>query len=160
MIYSFKNLEMTWSLNNKKLIKLVIKYSLLSFSHSVVSDFLQPHEGQHTRLPCPSLSPGVCSNSFPLSWWCHPTISSSVSPFSSCPQSFPASESFTMSWLFASGGQSIKPSASASVLPMSIQGWLALGWVGLISVLSKGLSGVFSSTTVRKHQFVNNQSPL
>ena len=158
MIYSFKNLEMIQSLNNIQLIKLVIKYPLLSFSHSVVSDFLQPHEWQHTRLPCPSLSPGICSNSFPLSWWCHPTISSSVSPFSSCPQSFPASESFTMSWLFASGGQSIGASASASVLP--IQGWLALGWVGLISLLSKGLSSVFSSTTVWKHQFVDNQSSL
>ena len=139
-------------MNNRKLIKLVIKYPLLSFSHSVVSDFLEPHEWQHTRLPCPSLPPGVCSNSFPLSWWCHSTISSSVSLFSSCPQSFPASESFTMSWLFASGGQSIGASTSASVLPMSIQGWLALGWVGLISLLSKGLSSVFSSTTVWKHQ--------
>ena len=158
MIYSFKNLEMIQSLNNIQLIKLVIKYPLLSFSHSVMSDFLQPHEWQHTRLPCPSLSPGICSNSFPLSWWCHPTISSSVSPFSSSPQSFPASESFTMSWLFASGGQSIGASASASVLP--IQGWLALGWVGLISLLSKGLSSVFSSTTVWKHQFVDNQSSL
>ena len=143
-------------MNNRKLIKLVIKYPLLSFSHSVVSDFLEPHEWQHTRLPCPSLSPGVCSNSFPLSWWCHSTISSSVSLFSSCPQSFPASESFTMSWLFASGGQSIGASTSASVLPMSIQGWLALGWVGLISLLSKGLSSVFSSTTVQKHQFVDS----
>ena len=145
-------------MNNRKLIKLVIKHPLLSFSYSVVSDFLQPHEWQHARLPCPSLSPGICSNSFPLSWWCHPTISSSVSPFSSCPQSFPASESFTMNCLFTSGGQSI--GASASVLPMSIQGWLALGWVGLISLLSKGLSSVFSSTTVQKHQFIDNQSFL
>ena len=107
-----------------------------------------PHELQHPRLPCPSLSPRVCSNSCPLTWWRHPTISSSVTHLTSCPQSFPASESFQMSQ-FASGGQSI--GASASVLPMSIQGWFPLGLTGLISLLSKGLSRVFYSTTVWKH---------
>ena len=118
-----------------------------------MSNSLQPHGLQHARLPCPSLSPGVCSNSCPLSWWCHPTISSSVIPFSSCLQSFPASRSFPMSWLFASGGQSIGATASASVLPMDIQDWFPLGWTGVISLRSKGLSRVFSSTTVQRHQF-------
>ena len=105
-----------------------------------MSNSLQPHGLQHTRLSCPSLSPGVCLNSYPLSWWCHPTISSSVTLFSSCPQSFPASWSFLMSWLFASGGQSIGASASPSVLPMNIQGGLPLGLTGWISLLFKGLS--------------------
>ena len=107
-----------------------------------------PMDCTHARLPCPSLSPGVCSNSCPLSQWCHPTISSSVIPFSGCPQSLPASVSFTVSQLFESGGQSIGVLASASVLPMNIQGWFPLGWTGLISLLSKGLSKVFSSTIV------------
>ena len=98
-----------------------------------MSNSLQPHELQHTRLSCPSLSPGVCSNSCPLSWRCHPNISSSVTPLSSCPQFFPASVSFTMSWLFASGGQSIGTSVLASVLPMNIQGWFSLELTGLIS---------------------------
>ena len=111
---------------------------LLLFSCSVVSDSLRPHEQQHARLPCPSLSPGVCSNSCPLSWWCHPTISSSVMPFSSCPQCFPASGSFLMGQLFTSGGQSIGASASALVLPVNTQGWFPLGLIGLISLLSKG----------------------
>ena len=102
---------------------------------------LWPHRLHRTRVPCPSSSPGVRSNSFPLSWWCHPTISSSVVPFSSCPQSFPASGSFLMSWLFASGGQSIGASASASVLPVNIQGWFPLGWTGLISLLSNKILG-------------------
>ena len=114
---------------------------------------------QHTRLPCPSPSPGVRSNSCPLSQWCHQTISSSVTLFSSCPQCFPASESSNES-LFASGGQSIGASASASVLPMYIQGWFPLGLTGLISLQSKGLSGVFSSTTIRKHQFFSAQPSL
>ena len=114
-----------------------------------MSDSLQPHGLQHDRLPCPSPSPGVCSNSCPLSQWCHPTISSSVVPFS-CPQSFPASGSFPMSRLFQSGAQSIGVSASASVLLMNTQGWFPLGLTGLISLLSKGLSRVFSSPTVRK----------
>ena len=109
-------------------------------SRSVVSDSLGLHGLQHTRLPCPLLSPRVCSNLRPLNWCCHPTISSTVIPFSSCPQSFPASESFPVSWLFASGGQSIGASVSASVLPMNIQDWFPLGWTGLISLLFKGLS--------------------
>ena len=108
---------------------------------------------QQTRLPCPSLSPGVCSpHSRPLFQWCHPTISSSVAPFSSCPQSFPASESFPMSWLFESGSQIIGDSVSASVLPVNVQGWFLLGLTGLISLQSKGLSRVFSSTAIQKHQ--------
>ena len=121
----------------------------LFFSHLVVSDSLRPHGMKHARLACPSTSPRICSNSCPLSWWCHPTISSSVSPFSSCPQSFPASGSFPMNVLFMSGGQSIR--ASASILLMNIQGSFPLGLTGLISLLSKGLSRVFSSITVRKH---------
>ena len=121
---------------------------------------VKPHELQHVRLPCPSLSPGVSSDSCPLSWWCHPTISSSVTPFSSCPQSFLASESFPMSWLFVWVGQSIGASVSASVLPMNIQDWFPLGLIGLISCLSKGLSRVFSSTTVWKHQFFSSQPYL
>ena len=110
-----------------------------------MSDYLQPSGPQHTRLPCPSLSPGACSNSSPLSWWFHPTISSSVAPFSSCPQSFPASGFFPMSQLFTSCVQSIGASASTSVFLMNIQGWFPLGSTGLISLQSKGLSRVFSS---------------
>ena len=117
-----------------------------------MSDSLWPHELQHTRLPCPILSPRVCSNSCPLSWWCHPVISSSVIPSSSCPQSFPASVPFPMSQLFASGGQRI--GASASVLPINPQDWSPLGWTGWISLQSKGFSRVFSNTTVQKHQFL------
>ena len=105
------------------------------------------------RLPCPSPTPGPYSNSCPLNWWCHPTISFSVIPFSSCLQSFPTSGSFPMSQFFASGGQSIGVSASASVLPMYIQDWFPLGWTGWVSLLSKGLSRVFSNTIVQKHQF-------
>ena len=108
------------------------------FSHSVVSDSLLPHGLQYTRLPGPSISPRVCSNSCPLSQWCHPTISSSVTPFSSCPQSFPASGSFPMSWLFISGGQSIGVSASTSVLPMNIQGWFPLDWLVWSSCCPRG----------------------
>ena len=125
---------------------------LLFFSFSVVSDSLRPHGLQQARVPSPSLSPGVCSSSGPLNRWCHPTILSSVVPFSSCLQSFPASGSFLMSQLFASGGQSIGVSASSSVLPMNIQDWFTLVLTGLISLLSKGLSRVFSNTTVQKHQ--------
>ena len=124
----------------------------VQFSRSVVSDSLRPHGPQHARLPCPSPTPGACSNSCPLSWRCHPTISSSVVSFS-CLQSFPVSESIQMSQFFASGGQSIGVSASASVLPMNIQDWFPLGWTGWISLQSKGLSRVFSNTTVQKHQF-------
>ena len=135
---------------------------ILSFLHccSVTKScptLRDPRELQNTWLPCPSLSPGPCSNSCPLSQWCHSTISSSVTPFSSCPQSFPASESFPVSGLFASGGQWIVASASASVLPMNIQDWFPLGLTGLISLLSKGLSRVFSSTRVWKHQFFGAQ---
>ena len=132
----------------------------LVFSSSVVSDALRPYALQHTRLPCPSPTPGACSNSCQLSQWCHPIISSSVIPFSSCSQSFPASGSFPMSRLFTSGGQSIGASASASVLPVNIQGWFPLGLTGLISLLSKGLSRVFSSTTIWKHQFFGTQPSL
>ena len=116
--------------------------SLLLFSGSVVSDSFRPHGLQHTRLPCPSPSPRACSNSCPLSWWCHSTISSSVIPFSSCLQSFPASGSFLMSQLFVSGVQNIGASASASVLPVNIQDWFPLGLTSLISLQSKGLSRV------------------
>ena len=125
----------------------------VQFNHSVVSKSLQPHGLKHARLPCPSPTPGACSNSCSSSQWCHPTISLSVVPFSSCLQSFPASGSFSMSLFFASGGQSIGVSASASVLPMNIRDWSSLGWTGWISLQSKGLSRVFSNTTVHKHQF-------
>ena len=118
---------------------------------SVLSDSLGPHGLQHSRFPCPSLSPGVCSNSCPLNQWCHPVISSSVISVSSCPQSFPATGSFPVSHLFASGGQRSGASASASALPMNIQGWFSLGLTSLISLQSKGFSRVFSSTTVKKH---------
>ena len=117
-----------------------------------MSNSLRPHEPQHTRPPCPSPTPRVYPNSCLLSRWCHPTISSSVIPCSSCPQSFPASGSFQMSQLFASGSQSIGVSASTSVLPMSTQDWSLLGWTGWISLQSKGLSRVFSNTAVQKHQ--------
>ena len=131
----------------------------VQFSHSVVSDSLWPHEPQHARPPCPLPTPGVYPNPCPLSRWCHPTISSSVAPFSSCPQSFPASGSFPMSQLFAPGGQSIGVSASTSVLPMNTQDW-PLGWTGWISLQSKGLSRVFFNTTVQKHQFFSTQLSL
>ena len=129
----------------------------VQFSRSVMSNSLWPRESQHARPPCPSPTPGVYSNSCPSSWWCHPAISSSVVPLSSCPQSLPASGSFPMSQLFAWGGQSIGISASASVLPMNTQGWSPLGWTGWISLQSKGLSRVFSNTTVQKHQFFGAQ---
>ena len=127
------------------------------FSHSVMSDSLQPHRLQHTRLPCSSPIPGSYSNSCPLSWWCHPAISSSVVPFSSGPQSFPKSGSFPVSQFFTSGGQSIGVPASVSVLPMNIQDWFPLGWTGCISLKSKGFSRVFSNTAVQKHQFFGAQ---
>ena len=125
----------------------------LQFSCSVFSDSLWPHRLQQARLPCSSPTPGACSNACPLSRWCHPTISSSVVPFSSCLQSFPASGSFPRSHFFASGGQSIRVSASVSVLPMNIQDWFSFRRTGLISFQSKGLSRVFSNTTTQKHQF-------
>ena len=135
-------------------------FSSVQFSHSVTSDSLWPHGLQHTRPPCPSPIPGIYSNSCSLSQWCHPTISSSVIPFSSCVQSFPASRSFQMSQFFTSGGQSIRVSASASVLPRNIQDWFPLGWTGWISLQSKGLSRVFSNTTVQKQQFFSTQLSL
>ena len=134
------------------------KTSSVQFNHSVVSDSLQPHEPQHARAPCPSPIPGVYPNSCPLSRWCHPTISSSVVPFSSCPQSFPASGSFPVNQLFASGGQRIGVSASSPVLPVNTQDWYPLGWTGWISLQSKGLSRVFSNTTVQKHQILRRSA--
>ena len=132
-------------------------FSSVQFSHSVVSDSLRPHGLQHARPPCPSPTPGVHPNPCPSSRWCHPTISSSVVPFSSCPQSFPASGSCQMSQLFTWSGQSIGVSASASVLPMNTQDWSPSGWTGWISLQSKGLSRAFSNTTVQKHQFFSIQ---
>ena len=129
--------------------------SSVLFSCSVVFDSLQPHGLQHTRLPCPLPAPGACSNSCQSSRWCHPIFSSSVVPFFSCLQSFPASGAFPVSQFFASGGQSIAVSASASILPMTIQDWLP--WTGWISLLSKGLSKVFSNTKVQKHQLFGAQ---
>ena len=127
------------------------KFQFISvqFSHSVVPNSLWPHESQHAKSPCPSPTPGVHSNSCPSSRWCHPAISSSVTPFSSCPQSLPASGSFPMSQLFAWGGQSIGVSALTSVLPMNTQDWTPLGWTGWISLQSKGLSRVFFNTTFK-----------
>ena len=119
---------------------------------------LRPHGLQHARLLCPSPTPRVHPNPCPLSWWCHPTILSSIVPFSACPQSFPVSAPFQMSQLFESGGQSIRVSASTSVLPLNIQDWFLLGWTGWISLQSKGLSRVFTNTTAQKHQFFSTQS--
>ena len=136
------------------------QYSSVQFSHSVVSDSLWPHGLQHTRSPCPSPTPRVYPKSCPLSWWCHLTISSCVIPFSSCPQSFPESGSFQMSQFFASGGQIIGVSASTSILSMNTQDWFPLGQTGWISLPSKGLSRVFSNTTVQKHQFFGAQLSL
>ena len=133
---------------------------LIQFNHSVLSNSFQPYGLQHGRFPCPSPAPRICSNSCPWSWWCHPTTSYSIVPFSSCFQSFPASGSFPMSWLFASGGTSIGVSASASVLPMNIQGWFPVGLTGLISLQSKRLSRVFSNTTVQRHKFFSIQLSL
>ena len=129
----------------------------VQFSRSVMPDSLRPHESQHARPPCPSPTPGIHSNSNPSSQWCHPAISSSVVPFSSCPQSLPALESFPVSQLFAWGGQSTGVSASASLLPKNTQDWSPLEWTGWISLQSKGLSRVFSNTTVQKHQFFGTQ---
>ena len=133
----------------------LLRLMQLKFSRSVMSDSLQPHGLQHARLSCPSPTPRIYS--WPLSWRCHPIISSSVIPFSSRLQSFPTSGSFPMSQFFTSCGQSSGVSASASVLPMNIQDWFPLGWTGWIFLQSKGLSKVFSNTTVQKHQFVNAQ---
>ena len=132
----------------------------VQFSHSVTSDSLWAHGLRHARLPCPSPTNRACWNSCPSSQWCHPTISSSVFPFSSCLQSFPTSESFPASQFFTSGGQSIEVSASASVLPMNIQDWFPLGKTGYISLQSKGISRIVSKTTVQKHQFFSAQLSL
>ena len=155
-----------WKLTSKVLVSPIslpwggivyVQYSSVQFSHSVVSDSLQPHESQHARPPCPSPTPRVHSDSRPSSPRCHPAISSSVVPFSSCPQSLPASESFPMSQLFAWGGQSIRASALASFLPRKSQGWSPSEWTGWISLQSKGPSRVFSNTTVQMHQFFSAQ---
>ena len=138
-------------------LRIHIVLSSVQFSHSVVSDSLWPHGLEHCRPPCPSPAHGVYSNPCPLSQWCHPTISSSVVPFSSCPQSLPASGYFPISQLFTWGGQSIGVSALASVLPMNTQDWSPLGWTGWISLQSKGLSRVFFNTTVQRHQFFSVQ---
>ena len=135
-------------------------FQSVQFSHSVVSSSLQPHGLQHVRPPCPSPTPRACSNSWPLSWWSHPILLSSVVSFSSCLQSFPALGSFPMSQFFTSGDQSIGVSASTSVLPVNIQDWFPLRWTGWISLQSKGLSRVFYSTTVQKHQFFSVQLSL
>ena len=141
----------------RRYFKMKHHFSSVQFSRSVVSDSLRPHESQHARPPCPSPTPGVYPNPCPLSRWCHPAISFSVIPFSSCPQFLPGSGSFPMSQLFAWGGQSIGVSASASVLSMNIQWTSPLEWTSWISLQSKGLTRVFSSTTVQKYQFFGAQ---
>ena len=138
---------------SQKTIHYVVSFHFSSVQLLSHVQLFQPHKLQHTRPPCPLPTPWVHPNPCPLSWWCHPTISSSVVPFSSCPQSFPASGSFPMSQLFTSGGQSIGVSASTSVPPVNTQDWSPLGWINWISLQSKGLSRVFSNTTVQKHQF-------
>ena len=136
---------------------MLVQFNSVQFSHSVTSDSLWSHRLHHARLPCPSVTPGASSNSCPSSQWCHPTISTSVVPFSSGRQSFPASGSFPVSQFFTSGGQSIGVSAWASVFPMNIQDWFPLGLTSLISLQSKGLSRVFSNTTVQKQKFLGAQ---
>ena len=138
-------------------MKISCEVTSVQFRLSVVSDALQPHRLQHVMLPCPSPTPGAFSTSCPSSWWCHPTISSSVIPFSFCLQSFPASGSFLRSQFFTSGGQSIGGSTSALVLSVNIQDWFHLRLIGLISLQPKGLSRVFSNTTVQRHQFFGAQ---
>ena len=151
---------MSYSSPHRALQNVLFNFPCIQFSRSVMSDSLWPHGLQHTRPPCLSPTPGVYPNSCPLSQWCHPIISSSVIPFSSRLQSFPESGSFQMNQFFTSGGQSIRVSASASVLPMNIQDWSPLGWTGWISLQSKGLSRVFSNTTAQKHQFFGAQFSL
>jgi len=152
MRYHYTSIKMAKS---RKIIHTSVQFSL-----SVVSNSLRPHGPQHARPLCPSPIPRPYPKPCPLSHWCHPTISSSVIPFSSCLQSFPASGSFQMSQLFASGSQSIAVSASTSVPPMNTQGWSPLGWTGWISLQSKGLSRVFSNTTIQKHQLFGTQLSL
>ena len=151
------NVQPLWKVVCWFLKKLKIELPSVQFSHTVMSDSLQPHESQHARPPCLSPTPGVHSNSHPSSRWCHPVISSSVVPFSSCPQSLPASESFPMSQLFTWSGQSTGVSALASFLPKKSQGWSPSECTGWISLQSKGLSRVFSNTTAQKHQFFSAQ---
>ena len=163
--FDFRYFVLAWSYLTpylqEKLHKSISEWvSSVQFCHSVLSDSLRPHELQHATPPCPSPTPGVHTNPCPSSWWCHPTISSSVIPFSSCPQFFPASGSFPMSQLFALGGQSIGVLASTSVLPKNTQDWSPLGWTGWISLQSRGLSRVFCNTTVQKHQFFSAQLSL
>ena len=153
-----KNTQIT--METWKRILMLPQSNSVQFSRSVVYDLLGPHKSWHARPLCPSPAPRIYPNSCPSSRWCHPAISSSVAPFSSCPQSFPASGSFPMSQFFASGDQSIGVSVSASVLPMNTQDWSPLGWSGWISLQSKGLSRVFSNTTVQKHQIFGAQLSL
>ena len=155
-MHSFIQHETEYS-NKLKILKSKVINDGYQFSHSVLSDSLRPHESQHARSPCPSSTPRVHSNSCPLSWWHHLAISFSVIPFSSCPPSLPASESFPMSRLFTWGGQSIGVWASTLVLPVNTQDWSPLEWTGWISLQSKGLSRVFSNTTLQKHQFFDTQ---
>ena len=159
LVYQFRVREYLNNIESSNLWKLYNSVQFL-FNCSVVSSYLQPHGLQHTRLPCPSPTPGGCSNSCPSSWWCHPTISSSVVPFCAHLQSFPASGSFPMSQFFTSGDQSIGVSILASVLPMNIQDWFPLGLTGWISFQSNELSKVFSNTTVQKQQFFSAQLSL
>ena len=162
--FELKKIFFIYNTNNKCWQRCCENRTLLhcsvQFSHTVMSDSLQPHELQHTRPPCPSPTPGVYPNPCSSSRWCHPTILSSVIPFSSCIQSFQASGTFQMSQLFTSGGQSIGVSVSTSVLPMNTQDWSPLGWTGSISLQSKGLSRVFSNITVQKQQFFGAQLSL
>ena len=153
-------IEICWSIAVRLILAYYYSYYLIlcyQFSHSVVSDSLRPHESQHARPPCPSPTTGVHSDSRPSSPWCHPAISSSVIPFSSCPQSLPASESFPMSQLFSWDGQITGVSALASFLPKKSQGWSPLEWTGWVSLQSMGLSRIFSNTTVQEHQFLGAQ---
>ena len=158
-MYNWITLLFTWKEHNT-VNQLALQFSSVQFTRSVVSDSLRPHGLQHARPPCPSPTPRVHPNPCPSSQWCHLTVSSSIVPFSSCFQSFPASGSFPMSQFFTSGGQSIGVSASTSVLPMNIQDWFTLGLTGLIPLQSKGLSRVLSNITVQKHQFFDAQLSL
>ena len=150
-------LKITYVIRNRQQVSFLVP---LPGHHIYLFEKLVTHGLQHSRVPCPLPPPRVCSNSCPLSQWCHSTIWSSAIPFSSFFQSFPALGSFPRNQFFASSGQSIGTSASASVLPMSVQGWFPLGWTGLISLLTKGLSRIFSNTTIRKHQFFSTQLSL
>ena len=160
VLYTFLHLKNIFSKETSKSFEAKWFFSEFQFSHSLMSDYVWPHGLQQARPTCPSPTPRAYSNSCPSSRWCHPSTSSSVVPFFSCLQYFPASRLFPKSQFFASGGQSIGVSASASVLPVNIQDWFLLGWTGWISLQSKGLSRVFSNTTVKKHQFFGAQLSL